>query len=497
MTFMDIDVIYTQEALVKRFWKSLGQDADGMLALRHRVGFIKMLEDDLLAQVKGPDGHLNEIRRYTRGDISVPHEENLSFVSIKEKDSDFCLMRFYEKNVMTGFMNLDGSPEEQVYRVGPCEYRYPDGQLAGLEMYEETFDLCKRKGNIKDGFLYGSDGNRLDLSSLLDEHGRPCYIGEDLTDGRGNVVSPKDYDRLMSVYFDPEGNRISRSEFDVRWRSELEKAGLLEEGLLPEYAPRIAEYNCLVTDIWIEVVLGGDRFSPSDIREFRLADEPQDYLDMLRADVIRYNHSQKNWEDVCPDSFLERYLDLFVYGIIGPQEDNVRNMVMVFWKDNVHGDFISTFDIQPQALSDVVQPYLGNAARRITVGEFGEPDFEAGEEMYRGHQYVRLEDAKGRLIKECFVAKTDRGQFVEDGPEVTYYPDGKVAMSRINDFNLWENGSFPRDGSELYLDRQGRLSNFHIVDSLLDREWDLVRRNDLKNDNKESKPVKRKSSIRR
>lgn len=351
MTFMDIDVIYTQEALVKRFWKSLGQDADGMLALRHRVGvtkagrFIKMLEDDLLAQVKGPDGHLNEIRRYTRGDISVPHEENLSFVSIKEKDSDFCLMRFYEKNVLTGFMNLDGSPEEQVYRVGPCEYRYPDGQLAGLEMYDETFDLFNRRGYIKDGFLYGSDGNRLDLSSLLDEHGRPCYIGEDLTDGRGNVVSPKDYDRLMSVYFDPEGNRISRSEFDVRWRSELEKAGLLEEGLLPEYAPRIAEYNRLVTDIWIEAALGGDRFSPSDIRELRLADEPQDYLDMLRADVIRYSHSQKNWEDVCPDSFLERALDAFVYGIIGPQEDNVRNKFMGFWKDNVHGDLISTFDI--------------------------------------------------------------------------------------------------------------------------------------------------------
>lgn len=495
---MTQDLFERQRALERRFWKSVGKDAEGILALRHRVGFIKTLEDDLLASVKGPDGHMNEIRRYTRGDISVPHDENLSFVSIKEKDSEFCLMRFYEKNVLTGFMNLDGSPEEQVYRVGPCEYRYPDGMLAGLELYEEDYDWRNRRGVIKDPFLYGPDGNRMDHFSLLDSEGSPCVAEGRLTDARGNVVPPEDYDRLTNVYFDPEGNQIGRDEFDVCWRTELEKAGLLEKGLLPEYAPRIAEYSELVKDLWIEICLGGDRFSPADIREFVFSHKPDAFLEMFRDDVMNYHHSKDGWQQVASDHFLKGQLNLYVFGILRELQGFTESMIEVFRDTHCFGEDVARYEFLPKELIDgVVIPYAGNASVRTTVGVFEDPDFEAGEEMYRGHQYVRLEDDKGRLMREYFVQKTERGQLVEDGPDVTYYPDGKVAMVRQNSFNDWENGSFPVIGSEMYIDRKGRLSNFSIVSSQLDRAWDKVRRNDISEDRSLERDERKKPSLRR
>ena len=499
LQIMTQDLFERQRALEKRFWKSVGKDAAGMLALRHRVGFIKTLEDDLLASVKGPDGHVNEIRRYTRGDVSVPHDDNLSFVSIKEKDSEFCLMRFYEKNVLTGFMNPDdGSPEEQVYRVGPCEYRYPDGMLAGLELYEEEYDWRNRRGVIKDPFLYGPDGNRLDHLALMDSEGGVCYSGEDLTDGKGNVVPQEDYDRVTSVYFAPDGSQISSEQFDVCWRAELEKAGLIEQGQLPEYAPRIKEYKNLVRDIWIEACLGGDRFSASDLREMVLAGRPEAYLDMLKDDVMRYHHSKDGWEQVASDDFLESQLAVYVYGEVDAKEESVRTMIDEFRSSHCFGSGVERIDSRDGNLADdLALPHLQCAARRFAVGTFTEPDRESGEDMYGGHQYVRLEDDRGRLLREYFVQKTERGQLVEDGPDVTYYPDGRVAMSRVNCYSPWMNMGFPEMGSEMYIDRKGRLSNFSIVSSQLDMTWDKVRRKDVSEDRSLERDERKKPSLRR
>ena len=190
---------------------------------------------------------------------SMNEQGDLTYVMLKNEDTNMAIARFHERNNMVmGFEDGATKLVNNPIRYGMCEYYYPDGKLAGLEVYS----------------------------------------GE--TGAKGQLP-------IDSVYFDTRQNVIDRPMFDVLFRKEH---GLAEIPV-PEYAPRMKEYNKLVRDLASEYVQDTHLLGIQDVRESRLSDKPVEYLDMLSSDV-------KNRCEFIRSGYSPEYVNFmnetFVYG---------------------------------------------------------------------------------------------------------------------------------------------------------------------------------------
>jgi hypothetical protein len=448
-TMKDLQRQQSISDLEPRFWKSVTHDGGRDGSFFKRIHDVRSVNREFLDRS-------SRFEKVTFGDLERSQSGALRQCVVKDRETDAILMKYYEKKTS---WDCDGKlkPEDYMHRVGPAQYFYPDGRLAALELYDEKFDISHRKGCIVDPFLYGEDGNRLDHFSLVAPDGRPRNIGQTLTDANGNVVNVEDYDRVMMLYFDKEGNSIPQADFDVIYMKELDSMGLFASRHKEhfEYAPRIGDYNDLVNDLFVEMTVGGDRFSPQDIRELHLADKPDDYLDMLAEDIRKIHRSLPFPEVKSSDEFLRKMIDIFVYGLHPNMRENTDKQISRFMNEHQIDDtrFIRQDDMRSS-----------EGLRQIQTGN---PE---------GIRHLVMEYEDGTRKSECFKMKigSEEGgaSFFEDiGPSVEYYPDGKVASLRNFEYDPVERcTSFPPE-YEVYLDAKGRVSNFEVSSRDLEKAW--------------------------
>lgn len=431
-----------QIELSEKFWKTSpkGDRGERLLSMLKYVMYPKNRSQKLiLTNSKTP------YLKITIGDISLPHETNTAFVNIINDKTGKVLMTYYERNTI---YNAEGklNPSEHTFRVGPCQYNYPNGQLAALELYDDVFDIKNRYGKIIDPHLYDCSENRLDAFNALDQDGKPMNIGETLRDSHENIVPVEQYDRLTSVYFDPKGKEITQAEFDVIYRNEIEKDGLnMIDGKAFEYAPRISAYNRLVRDLHCEMTAGGDRFSASDIRELFLADKPDQYLDMIAKDIknIEKRMSDENYHT--DDAFLDKQIRSYVYGEI---TINQSEIIDKHYKE---------YEIDRQNIER-----KGPFDDGTTITLIGNPD---------KHMHAIKKDPDERIIKEAFVIKMN-DVLCQKGPAFEYYPDGRI--SRMTYYEMPELDSFPPI-YDMHFDNKGRLTDFTTAARQCEKAWNNIR----------------------
>ena len=339
-------------------------------------------------------------------------------------------------------------------------YKYPDGSVAGLEMYELDFSFdLGANGRIMSALLYDENGTRLEDSELFDEKGNLKDIDFKVFDDEGRVVTENALDRLPSIYFDPKGNRISQSEFDVIFRKEWENAGLKTE--LPfNYAPRVESYNGLIKDLWFEMYYGGGRIEPAELRDFHLAHCSDEFLDMMASDLRRYNESQEN---SMKKEFLEGQIRLYVYGE-DPRMVNVRvNKILEAAEELYRTARIDS------SLKEVKYETDGSS---VTI--IGDPNDKA---------HCLYRDPEGRLIRDEFIDK-ERGcpVFIRD-----YYPNGNLFRYQVPD-------KYTPDLLEydVILDKKLRLSSYSVASLQYQEAWEAVR---IQDKSKEVKQAVKQTKI--
>ena len=446
--------------LIARFWKSVPgfSHTDGM-----QGSFGPYMEEVSVAsnveQLYDTDKF--KLTKYTIGDFTGAAQlrfNNIRFC--REHEFLSCnIVDFFECKVL---WDCDGKikPEERIYRAGPCMYKYPDGSVAGLEMYELDFSFdLGANGRIMSALLYDENGTRLEDSELFDEKGNLKDIDFKVFDDEGRVVTENALDRLPSIYFDPKGNRISQSEFDVIFRKEWENAGLKTE--LPfNYAPRVESYNGLIKDLWFEMYYGGGRIEPAELRDFHLAHCSDEFLDMMASDLRRYNESQEN---SMKKEFLEGQIRLYVYGE-DPRMVNVRvNKILEAAEELYRTARIDS------SLKEVKYETDGSS---VTI--IGDPNDKA---------HCLYRDPEGRLIRDEFIDK-ERGcpVFIRD-----YYPNGNLFRYQVPD-------KYTPDLLEydVILDKKLRLSSYSVASLQYQEAWEAVR---IQDKSKEVKQAVKQTKI--
>ncbi len=205
------------------------------------------------------NAHKRQINAFSktldRHQIGNAYEDGqIQYVVLKNEDTDTKVARFYERNDKK-FILEDGCYElvDNFVRVGACEYFYPDGQRAGVEIYQ----------------------------------------GED---------KPID-----AIYFDPKGSQTCREMFDIHFRREHELDRTIE------YAPRIKEYNSLVNDLAQEYLFSTNKIDAKMLHELVLGGTPKAYKDMLANDVETKCHDIVEKINL-PEGFVEANNLSYIYG---------------------------------------------------------------------------------------------------------------------------------------------------------------------------------------
>lgn len=264
---------------------------------------------------------------------STKYDNEMAYVSLKENQSGKPIARFHERKHI---YNCGNYVSEDITRVGPAIYYYPNGTVAGIELYSEP----------------NPDNKYINTQN-----------------------NPKE-----SIYFDPKGHTITQHMFHVHFRKEHK----MNLDNLVSYSPQIKSYKELVRDLEIEMTVGGDRFGPQDIREYVLDDAPKAYLDMLATDVkdeILKVFGKKAEEH---QDFYNKQMQLYVYGKI---EDSVAKRDYFHINDELMGKL--GFPSEPTRI---------DLSYRLPDGSKGITEiFENTEEC---HDYMRLykyKDPDGRL----------------------------------------------------------------------------------------------------
>lgn len=417
-----------QAELVERFWSSVPRSDNGARLL----GMIDSVRNPKARSEKKLEG---PFRMATIGDISYPDDSNAAFVNIINDNAGKILMTYYERKVS---WDCDGKlriPSEYTFRTGPCQYNYPDGQLAALELYEDVFDHHYAKGAI---------------------------VGQALRDRGTDGTPQKDQERPVCVYFDPQGRELTQPEFDVVYRREIEKAGLgLADGTAFEYAPRIEHYNAMVRDIHMEITAGGDRFSAADVRELWLDGKPDSYLDMMANDIRKLDEHlvRKDGPEIhrlLPEGhreFLDKQIRVYVYGEIGDQTKHIENRIRQSYEE---------FGID----ASMIRREKREDGR--TVETIGDPDNKS---------HVIIRDRSGKKVEEGFMVRTFWGRD-NIGPAYEYYPDGKVA--RMSEYGYRTSAFKPpmHPMSDYHIDNRGRLTSFHTASAQCDEAWRKAEENE-------------------
>lgn len=137
--------------------------------------------------------------------------------------------------------------------IGTCRYYYPNGNVAGIEIYD---------------------------NSPVPEAG---------------------------IYFTPDGQLTTQSMADVHLREEYGCRRQLE------FLPRFKEYNLLVDDLKTEYLYSRSNIDAREIRELILENEPKAFLDMLARDVKNSCHEIISEADL-PRGYVDALNSSFVYG---------------------------------------------------------------------------------------------------------------------------------------------------------------------------------------
>ena len=417
---MELNKLIDQASVVEAFYKD--SEYESVLSLSRKVDATVMSSKELY----GHGGIINKLD--SAG--SLKEDGDLTFHILRTPYRDNNLMMYYETL-------SDG----KIFRVGPCEYYYPNGNYAGIEIYDMNPSPLNSAGEIIDRSLYDIHGNRVEVLNK-----NIPWSGE-LYDRHGLLVSPDTMKSSSAVYFDLSGKQISRSEFDVIYRKELEKVGLKFDEVY-EFAPRIKYYNNLVQDLLIEFTVGGDRFNAYDIRELLLAFQSDIYLDML-ADDLRNKCDVLSKESdgmVGTPEFFENQIRTFVYGELGYDKEKciLEKNRALFVDDHIlsthTSDVIILDSLDCKQIRDI---------RMLNVDN----------EVIEGcHELTYTSD--GYPVMERFYIPQQN--YREVGISVTYYPDGKIS-DYSDEMSVFAERRF--------FDKQGRITNSQISSKDLRRCW--------------------------
>lgn len=387
----------------------------------------------------------SNLEKYTVGKLNKTGD--IAFVELKKTDTDQSVARFHELYIETDFGT--GSRGLTV-PFGVCEYTYPNGNIAGYEVWEGTPDEM-----------------------------------------RG--VFPKD-----SLYFDPEGNMVTRPVFDLCFRNEHDLGKPFSENYapVPEFTPRMKEYNNLVRDLADEFIYGGDRFGPQDIRELFLSDKPEIYLDALSADVMAKCALSK---EIAPsEANLDAMCRLFIHGEVYMSSPGAESKV--FNEDVLDRLGIDMSRIQTVTLDD---------APKFFSESFGNPPGSVQDALYQTvygfsdicHSKTDLpsnlmvivdKDTQGRMMAR----RTEKGALAFKGFDETpmivrskapydrsvefFYPDGTLCMSAKE-----------MVGEPLAFDVKGNICNFAKARDTFNAAWGVQKNYiDIKYNNTEDSGLK-------
>lgn len=320
---------------------------------------------------------------------SMRQDGDLNYVILKNEETDMPVVRFHERNSQVmGFEDGATKLVNNPTRYGMCEYYYPDGKLAGLEVYS----------------------------------GKPGAEG----------LLPMD-----SIYFDTKQNVIERPMFDVLFRKEHG----LSSGPVLEYAPRIKEYNKLVRDLADEYVQDRRQFGPQDIRE-SIGDKPVRYLDMLSADVRERCEFVRSRFSTDYINFMN---ETFVYG---KSESSLPGAESEVFNDKILGslgiDLSQKQDLvlsdSERCLSSIFCPtgpsvsFNGIYGSSEVYGSFQSDIKVVVDKDVQGRTMSRR-TAEGKLRQEMgntwrITSEDSPWRLPHDSHMEFFYPDGTLCMSR-------------------------------------------------------------------
>ena len=365
------------------------------------------------------------------------HENgDIALMMLKNDQTNATIAKYYERNSMVmGFKDGVTQLTDNPVRYGVCEYYYPNGNIAGLEVYS------------------GETGP----TGLL----------------------PKD-----SIYFDPEKNVIERPMFDVLFRSEHELTRKDERyEPVPEYAPRIEGYNTLVRNLSDEYRDNSDKITPQDIRELVLSDKPAQYLDMLAKDTASY-HDFSCAKTVGEHSeYVDMMNDLFIYGKNNISKPGTESDI--FNETILGGIGVDMSHMHQVSLSDAGKYFscsLGNpngpaqdALYQNTYGYSQIYNAKSSDSTAEGLKVIIDRDQNGRMMSR----RTEDGILafagVEQAPIIYRNSSSLIPHDRSMEF-FYPDGTLCISGKEmtgdpLSFDANGNICNFAKARNSFDAAW--------------------------
>lgn len=287
--------------------------------------------------------------------------------------------------------------------VGPLVLYYPDGKLAAFEFYR-----------------YDS-----------------------------NYVNNSILDSGLSVWFDQQGNRVGRENFDIIYQSVLKEKGLGSFA----FVPRISDHKFLVNDLYAKFTVGGDRFDVYDIREL-LCLRSESYLSKLEADLKELY--RKDQRGMSPESF-QNCIDLYVYGKIDKEKFSIYCL-----------DEIAHFMKKVDRSAVYSSPENFSGEYQSVYGKFDYHLDGEGHQCEISDSYVYIERfAAGCKREVCFLTDTSADTFYI-GPRVWFYPNGDFASFEY----FSPEGIYGSDITQrFYFDINGRLTSSDEMEKQFSSEW--------------------------
>ena len=297
------------------------------------------------------------------------------------------------KCFLSGRFSLHGS------NVGPMVLYYPDGKLAAFEFHRY------------DPFYF--DNSCLDTG--------------------------------FCVYFDQQGNRLDRKNFDTIYSSVC-LVGFADE-------PRVSVHQCLVNDFHAEFIHKDAKFDVYDIREL-LYSGTEAYLPKLEADLkARY---AKDPGGLDSESF-QNCIDFHIYRKVDPEK------VSLYCLDEIAKNMMeverSVVNSSPENDSGEFQRVYGKFDLRPALdSDFGEIS----------DHLVCIERFTAGIKRDvCFMTKSSFDTF-NIGPRVRFYPNGDIAGFEFFSFkDLYGSDITER----FYCDINGRLTSLGEMEKQFSAEW--------------------------